>query len=240
MNVINVNVNNSGTQDALPIIQIHFGNGYQPLPQNPNQNNNTNNAADTNDAPSRQQLMQSHRSVLTHTRGRVYSGFAIGAVMMSLVCVLLSTLTTWFKVEGGKEFRCQDEFLWLFLLPPLTCSPLTISNILCLGRLCWMHCWTVTVVSVDVPCAVIFVSFGSSLVYTGSGTVLWKAGASLVLLAYVLSILSCLFYMKLAQMIEIEPAYIPGTISVTVGEEPKYDEGESYECGYQAAGLAGM
>lgn len=54
-----------------------------------------------------------------------------------------------------------------------------------------------------VPACVVFVSFGASLVYTGTGAVLWNAGAFFVLFAYITSIFSGLLFMKLAHLIEV-------------------------------------
>jgi len=110
--------------------------------------------------------------------------------------------------------------------------------------MCWMHCWTVTVISIDVPACVIFVSFGASLVYTGVGTVVWGPGSFVVLLAYVASIMGGLLYMKLAQLIEIGPpnqdeeGRPPGPITVTIGEDipdkEKYDSDGYYQHGAEA------
>jgi len=119
-----------------------------------------------------------------------------------------------------------------------------VCGIGCTGRLGWLHCWTVTVISVDVPSAVIFVSFGASLVYAGIGTVVWEAGAFLVLLSYILSILSGLLFMKLAQLIEvginqIEEGRPTGPISVIIGEDGLKEKSDSFEVGYQSSGYAG-
>lgn len=51
----------------------------------------------------------------------------------------------------------------------------------------------------------VFVSFGASLVYTGTGAVLWNAGAFFVLLSYITCIISGLLFMKLAHLIEVGP-----------------------------------
>ena len=77
----------------------------------------------------------------------------------------------------------------------------------------------------DVPSAVIFVSFGASLVYSGIGSVMWSSGAFLVILAHVLSIVGGLLFMKLAQIIEMgppveeeEPHKGPITVSIGIGD----------------------
>ena len=77
------------------------------------------------------------------------------------------------------------------------------------------------------PALVVFVSFGSSLVYTGEGEVHWNAGAYFVLIGYVACILSGLIFMKLAHLIEVGiPAPVAnadaqrvGPITVFIGDE---------------------
>jgi len=81
----------------------------------------------------------------------------------------------------------------------------------------------------DVPSAVIFVSFGASLVYSGVGIVTWTSGAFLVVIAHMSSIIGGLLFMKLAQIIEIGPPPEEerppvGPITVTIGEDFTVEE----------------
>ncbi len=90
--------------------------------------------------------------------------------------------------------------------------------------------------STDVPSAVIFVSFGASLVYSGNGPVMWCEGAFLLLIAYVFSIFAGLLFMKIAQLIETgdinDDNPITGPITVIIGDETltkdKLYEGDAY------------
>lgn len=94
-------------------------------------------------------------------------------------------------------------------------------------------------ISIAVPAAVVFVSFGTSIVYTGTGSVSWSSGAFFVLLAYLSCILSGLLFMKLAHMIErgvpqpvLDPNAPPppGPITVCIHADPsdKYDYDEGF------------
>ena len=187
-------------------------------------------------------------------------------VITSVVLVLFSSVAPWFHVEGKQTtYYCKDSFLWVFLIPPLTCLPLLLASTPRV-RLCWWHCWTVTVISLGiytlsssiptiffsflitffllpvlstpshpvtvVPAAVVFVSFGASLVYTGSGAVLWGVGAFFIMISYITCILAGLLYMKLAHIIEVGPPHgaaqaepLPGPITVCIHADPsdKYD-----------------
>jgi len=149
---------------------------------------------------------------------------ALSCIIATILSILLASILPWFEVAGLAKYYAQNEFLWLFLLPPLSAIPLMFSSVTLFGRICWLHCWTVTVVSVDVPSAVIFVSFGASLVYSGLGTVFWSAGAYMVLLAHITSITSGLLFMKLAAIVEMGPVTPnneqppSGPVTVSIGE----------------------
>ena len=71
-------------------------------------------------------------------------------VITSVVLVLFSSVAPWFHVEGKQTtYYCKDSFLWVFLIPPLTCLPLLLASTPRV-RLCWWHCWTVTVISLGI------------------------------------------------------------------------------------------
>jgi len=158
-------------------------------------------------------------------RGKRILIAALSSVIFTILCILLASILPWFEISGGRiKYYSQDQFLWLFLLPPLSAVPLMFSSLALMGRICWLHCWTVTVISIDVPSAVIFVSFGASLVYSGVGIVLWTSGAFLVVGAHMSSIVGGLLFMKLAQIIELGPPPQEerppvGPITVTIGAE---------------------
>lgn len=90
----------------------------------------------------------------------------------------------------------------------------------------------------------VFVSFGTTLVYSGVGTVVWTAGSYFVVVAYASCVLSGLLFMKLAHLIEngvpvVEPAPpAPGPITVHIGvdedlpKEGKFDVWDSDGPGY--------
>jgi len=161
--------------------------------------------------------------VVAYPRGKRILISALACVILTILSTLLASILPWFEVVGLSKYYPQNDYLWLFLLPPLSAIPLMFSSITLVGRICWLHCWTVTVISVDVPSVVIFVSFGASLVYSGQGTVFWTAGAFMVLFSHLFSISAGLLFMKLAQIIETGPVTEvnrppPGPISVTIGE----------------------
>jgi len=179
----------------------------------------------------RAQHVINHRLVLNSVRGRRILWLAVGSVVVTVVSILLATVAPWFHVQNAATYYCKDNYLWTFLLPPLTALPLLVSSISFVGRLCWWHCWTVTVISIDVPAAVVFVSFGASLVYTGVGAVEWNAGAYFVLLAYIAGIVAGLFFMKLAHLIEVGIPPPPdgppvGPITVHIGVDMMKDKSE--------------
>jgi len=162
------------------------------------------------------------QAMMANPQGKRVLILALGAVIVTILTTLLASILPWFRVVGFAEFFAQNDYLWLFLLPPLSAIPLMFSSITLVGRVCWLHCWTVTVISVDVPSVVIFVSFGASLIYTGKGTVIWSTGAFMVLFSHIFSMVAGLLFMKLAQIIEAGPVPVtrppPGPISITIGE----------------------
>jgi len=151
----------------------------------------------------RQQYALNHGQVLASLLGRRFMWASVSMVIATVVTILLSTVAPWFYIKGQPEtFYCKDNYLWIFIIPPLACIPLLFSSTHHV-RLCLWHCWTVTVISIAVPAGVVFVSFGSSIVYTGTGEVLWNTGAFFVLLSYISCVLAGLLFMKLAHLIEI-------------------------------------
>jgi len=203
LNNVNINVNN--------IINIPAPN--EPLPAN-NNNNEEEEAAE-----------QQPLRLDAFPRGKRILISALSCVILTILCILLASILPWFEIAGGTmKYYSQDQFLWLFLLPPLSAVPLMFSSLALMGRICWLHCWTVTVISIDVPSVVIFVSFGASLVYSGVGIVMWTSGAFLVVFAHMSSIIGGLLFMKLAQVIELGPPPEDdrppaGPITVTIGSE---------------------
>lgn len=142
-----------------------------PNPIPPPNANPGNPPADPNQPPPLNQhqiLARNHRAVITTPRGRsifvitywlvvrykiswlheVYSAISTASVTCTVLLVLTATIAPWFHVVNESTYYCQNQFLWLFLLPPLSCVPLMFSSVACVGRLCWLHCWTVTIISV--------------------------------------------------------------------------------------------
>jgi len=216
---IHIDVENHGNNNINNNVNINVNNIFLPPQEaNPAPNNHENEGADA--------LEQIRLDA--YPRGKQILVAAAMCVIATILCVLLAAILPWFQLAGGTtKYYSQDQFLWLFLLPSLSAVPLMFSSI-AMRRICWLHCWTVTVISIDVPSAVIFVSFGASLVYSGVGIVQWTAGAYLIVLAHLASILGGLLFMKLAQVIEMGPPEEEerppvGPISVTIGVEDVED-----------------
>jgi len=253
--------NNYGGTNNINIININTP--AEVLPINPiipvinndnNNNNNDNNDNNENNVEGGDAAAPRPVPLANLPNARRVLAFAVGCIVITALCTLLSCIVPWFSVPRIGKFYAQDKFLWLFLLPPLSAVFLLFSSVTVAGRICWLHCWTVTVISIDVPSAVIFVSFGTSLVYSGGGNVWWDAGAFLVLWGHVTSIVAGLLFMKLAQILELGPPPPaederppPGPITVSIGsgdsfleieEERKNEISSKYRGGAVIVGTA--
>jgi hypothetical protein len=232
INVDTVNSNNAFFHDNnsnlsnFNVVNMNMGmmnNHTINIPELPAEQNAENNQQANNEENNNEEAAVQEPIPLTaYPRAKRILVSALSCIVLTILCILLASVLPWFEVASGIKYYSQDQFLWLFLLPPLSAVPLMFSSITLMGRICWLHCWTVTVISIDVPSAVIFVSFGASLVYTGVGNVIWTAGAFLVVLAHIMSITGGLLFMKLAQIIEMGPPAQPegppkGPITVSIG-----------------------
>jgi len=238
MNIhINVDTVNNNTNNA------NDNDNHTNNDNNVNNNNidNVNNNVINVPAADEEAVDVENQALAIHPRGKRILVAALGSIIITILSVLLASILPWFEVANVSKYYSQDQYLWLFLLPPLSAVPLMFSSITLAGRICWLHCWTVTVISIDVPSAVIFVSFGASLVYTGRGGVLWSSGAFLVVFAHIASIAGGLLFMKLAQIVEMGPQDDggeegerppAGPITVSVGIETDKEESKMDEQGF--------
>ena len=107
----------------------------------PTENNGNNNNEE-------EAVQQQAVPLAAYPRGKRMLVSALSCVILTILCILLASVLPWFEVPGLAKYYSQDQFLWLFLLPPLSAIPLMFSSITLMGRICWLHCWTVTVISI--------------------------------------------------------------------------------------------
>jgi len=127
------------TSQLLKVRQLaHFHNSPHAEPQPANNNNDVEEAAE-----------QQPLRLDAFPRGKRILISALSCVIFTILCILLASILPWFQISGGTvKYYSQDQFLWLFLLPPLSAVPLMFSSLALMGRICWLHCWTVTVISI--------------------------------------------------------------------------------------------
>jgi len=144
-----------------------------------------------------------------------------------ILCLIVAGCTPWFQPIFFPAVYCNDQYLWLFLISPISLMVLVIGNYFSTFRPhLILKCWSVSVITMLVPSLIMFVCFSSSLVNDASGVLVWKLGAYLILASHLCGLMASLTYLKFCSLhetalrrpvVDIPPP--PGPMSITIGED---------------------
>jgi len=146
--------------------------------------------------------------------------------LLSLLCIIVAGFTPWFQPLFYAAVYCKDQYLWLFVISPMSLLVMLVGNYISLFRPnLLLKCWSISVVTMLVPSLIMFVCFSASLV-NASGAFVWKVGAYFILTSHLSGMAAAISYLKFCTMYDIAmqrplPALPPPPrpLSITIGED---------------------